>query len=282
VDAPIEDLLSGQLDSVLEPDIAQVAAESCAVDRLDHGALSADRLDHAVGTDPAGELGNLRGALGSPLLHHIGGAEVAGHLLPVGVPAHHDHSLGAELTGGQHRAQAHGAITNDRNRLPGPRMCGDRSVPAGSQHIRGCQQRGQKIGSGFSWRGHQGAIGPGHAQHLGLSADTAHQHPIETARLESGLADLAGVVRCPERSHDEVARLDGVHLGADLVDHTDVLVALRHRLRHGHNSPPGPQVGAAHAGRDHPDHSIGGLLDPRVRAFLDPYIPRPMHHYSEH
>ena len=75
--------------------------------------------------------------------------------------------------------------------------------------------------------------------------------------------------------------LDRLHVGADLLDHADVLVP-HQRVVGGFDAAVGPQVRPADAGRGQPDDRIRGLDDPRVLALLDPDISGGVHHDTTH
>src|SRR4051794_24873472 len=68
-------------------------------------------------------------------------------------------------------------------------------------------------------------------QRLGLRAvvaEVADEADVDTGGVQPLLAEIAGAVREGERHHDQIAALDGPHVGADVVDDTDGLVT--HRL----------------------------------------------------
>jgi hypothetical protein len=99
--------------------------------------------------------------------------------------------------------------------------------------------------------------------------------------LVAHLTDLTGVVGDHERAHDEVADLQGLHRIANLLHDADVLVP--HRLViNVLNSPVGPQVRPADAGRCNPDDRIRRIDDLRVFALLDAHITGRLHQYSAH
>jgi hypothetical protein len=68
--------------------------------------LGADGLDDRVGTQPTGELLDLRDTVVAAVLDDVGGAELTGECLTVAVAAERDDALGAELLGGQDAEQA--------------------------------------------------------------------------------------------------------------------------------------------------------------------------------
>ena len=171
-------------------------------------------------------------ALVAALVDDVGGAELAGELLPVGVAAHGDDPLGAELLGGEDAEQADRAVADDGDGLARAGLGGDGGEPAGAEHVGGGEQaRDQVVGRAC----------PGVATRVpsasGMRAYSAWvpMAPIElgvhAAGLVAGPADLAGVVGGEERADDELAGLDGRDVAADLLDDADVLVAHRRRAR---------------------------------------------------
>ena len=79
----------------------------------------------------------------------------------------------------------------------------------------------------------------------------------------------------------KVSGREGLHIGADLLDHTDVLVS-HHLVVGGLNPAIGPQVRAADAGRGKLDDRVGGLDDLRVFTLLDPDVASGIHDYATH
>ena len=192
-----------------------------------------------------------------------------------------DDPLGAELLGGQDAEQPDRAVADDRDGLAGAGLGGDGGEPAGAEHVGGGHQRRDQVGVRAARGGDQGAVGERDAGELGLGADGAHQDAVHAVRLVAGPADLAGVVGGPERADDEVADLDGAHLGADLLDDADVLVA-HHLVVDRLGAAVGPQVAAADAGRRQADDRVGRLDDLRVLAVLDPHVTGSVHDNPTH
>ena len=100
----------------------------------------------------------------------VGRAELAGESLPVGVAAHRDDPLGAELLGGEDAEQADGAVADDGDRLAGTGFGGDGGEPAGAEHVGCREQRRDEVGVGLPGRGDEGAVGERDAGVLGLGA----------------------------------------------------------------------------------------------------------------
>jgi hypothetical protein len=69
---------------------------------------------------PTGELPDLLDTFLTPFGHHLGGTELESEIGTLLVPSHQDGLLGAEPFGGQHRAQADGAVANYGDRREGP------------------------------------------------------------------------------------------------------------------------------------------------------------------
>src|SRR5919197_984966 len=103
----------------------------------------------------------------------------------------------------------------------------------------------------------KGAVGEGHAHSLALAAVDAlgsKDAADDTARGPARAAVHACAVAVVERSDDEVAPGDAVHLCPDLLHHADKLVADGCAWRVRGLAAVVPQVGAAHARQ----HSPGG------------------------
>ena len=127
----------------------------------------------AVRAEPAGELLDLRHALVAALLDDVGRAELAGERLPVGVTAHRDDPLGAELSCGEDAEQADGAVADDGDGLAGAGFGGDGGEPAGAEHVGCGEQRRDQVGVGLAGGGDEGAVGQRDAGVLGLGAVAA-------------------------------------------------------------------------------------------------------------
>ncbi len=61
MDEGVEEFLTGQLHAVGDTDVTDTPAGAGEADDLQHRLLGADRLDHRVRADPAGELPQKRG-----------------------------------------------------------------------------------------------------------------------------------------------------------------------------------------------------------------------------
>src|ERR1700733_5592455 len=272
VDLGVEPLLARQLDVVGDSEVADVAAGPGRADGLHHRLLGADGLDDRVGTVPASHLLDARDGFVAALGDDVGGAVLERQLLARLVPAHRDDPRRAELPRGEHGEQANRAITDDRDRLARPDVGGRRAEPPGAEHVRGGEQAGDQVGAWHGGRSHQGPVGQRHAQVLRLRPVRADQLRVHAAALVAGQADLARVVRREERADDELARLDGPDVAADLFDDADVLVSDRVRRGDRVDAAPAPEVRAAHAGGGQADDRVRGLTDLRVFALLDAHV----------
>src|SRR6516225_3030471 len=105
------------------------------------------------------------------------------------------------------------------------------AATAPNQPVPSTSEAASRLGirAGLAVGGHEGAVGQGDAQVLGLRAVRADGLHAGAAALVAGLADLAGAVRGHERADDEVAGPYAAHLAARLLDDPGVLVAHRGR-----------------------------------------------------
>jgi len=158
---------------------------------------------------------------------------------PVGVATEDDDLLGPEPAGGDHAAQADGPVTDDRHALAVCDVGGECRVVAGAHHVRERQQRGQQRVVLADWQDHEGSVGVGDTDRLGLGAVDpvrAEDASLDARRLQPLMAELAPAIGVRPRHDDEVADLRGAHLGADRLDDADGLV-----------SKPPPGVGLVRA-----------------------------------
>ena len=134
-------------------------------------------------------------ALVAAFLDDVGGAELAGQGLAVGVAAHGDDALGAELAGGEDAEQPDGAVTDDGDGLAGSDLGGDGGEPAGAEDVGGGQQAGDQVVVRHAGGGDEGAVGVGDAGAFGLGADGAvDELGVHAPRRVPGAADVAGAV----------------------------------------------------------------------------------------
>jgi hypothetical protein len=202
--------------------------------------------------------------------------------LPGLVPAHRDDPLGAEPAGCQHGEQADGAVTDDHDGLAGAGLGGDGAEPAGAEHVGGGEQARDQVVGGHPGGGDERAVGQRDPRVLGLRASRGRGLTVDAGRLVTGTADRAGVVGSEEAADNELPRLDGADVAADLLDDAGVLVTHRGRPVDVLDAAVGPQVRAADTGRGQADDRVGRLLDLRVRAVLDPDIAGRVQDRSSH
>ncbi len=213
----------------------------------------------------------------------VGGSEFAGQALAGFVAAHRDDPLGAELTGGQYRAQPDRAVTDHYHGLAGPGFGGNGPEPARTQHVGGRQEIRDEIGGGNLGGGDQSAVGQRDPHPLGLCAACgAEDLAVDARRLIAGAADLAGVVGCEERAHHELAGADRGDVRADLFDDADVFVAHRDRPVDRVGTAIRPQIRSADARRRQADDRVGRVLDGGFGPLLDPHVTRGVHHRRAH
>ena len=134
---------------MVDTHVSDVPAGSRGADRLHHGLLRADGLDDRVGAESIGELLDPGDALVAAFLDDVGGAELAGQGLPVGVAGHGDDPFGAELLGGQDAEQSDSAVADDGDGLTGADLGSNGGEPAGAEHVGGGQQDGIRSSSGM-------------------------------------------------------------------------------------------------------------------------------------
>ena len=118
----------------------------------------------------------------------------------------------------------------------------------------------------------QRPVGQRHAHGLGLrgaGGKTVEEASVDTGRLESLVAEGARAVGEREGHHDQVAALDCAHIGADVLDDPDRLVAHRPAGLGGLQVGVRPQVAAADAGARDADDRVGRLEDGGIREVLD-------------
>ena len=120
-----------------------------------------------------GELAHALDRLIAALADDVGGAELARQRGPVDVTPEEDDLLGAEAPGGDHPAQADGAVTDDGDRLSGADLGDDRSVMAGAHHVREGEKRWhQRVVLGDR-QDEQGPVRMGHPEGFGLCSDVS-------------------------------------------------------------------------------------------------------------
>jgi hypothetical protein len=275
-----EQLLTGQLDPVSDADVADIPAGTGGADGLHHRLLRADRLDDRVRAEPAGEVLDACHPLIAAVGDDVGRAELPGECLPGLVPAHRDDPLGPELPRGQHAEQPDRSVADDRDGLARPDVGGDGAEPAGAQHVGGREQAGDQVVRGHARGRDERAVGQRDTHPLRLCA--ADELPVHAGGLVAGAADLARVVAGEEAADDELPRLHGADVAADLLDDADILVTHADGPVVGLDAAVGPQVRAADAGGRQPDHGVRGLLDHGVLALLDSDVAARVQNGSSH
>jgi hypothetical protein len=217
------------------------------------------------------------------------------------VPRHGDDALGAHPGGRQNAEQPHGPVAHDGDRVALADVRRDRGVPTGTHHVGEREQARDHRGVGLVAQRDEGAVGERDADELRLRRAEGEPgavlrpevRDVVARRLHADLAVRAGVVADREGADDEVTGAQAAHVGADLLDDADQLVADGAGLGDLVDAPVGPQVGAAYAGRDDADDCVrrgqnrgvgdvveadvaGGVQDGRLHGvILPPRRPRP-------
>jgi hypothetical protein len=112
-----------------------------------------------VRAETVGELPDPCCVLLAALGNDLGRAELLCEPLAGLVAAHGNDPFGAELPGGEHREQPHGAVSDYRHRLA--RSCLGRhgAEPAGAEHVGGGEKVGDHVLRRHPRRRHEGAVG---------------------------------------------------------------------------------------------------------------------------
>ena len=121
-------------------------------------------------------------------------------------------------------------------------------------------------------RGHQRALGQRDTDARCLRAD--HRLALLTRGLVTVLAMRTRVVRCEERTDDELSSFQRCDRAASLFDNATVLVPHRHGSRRCLNASVGPQIGPADACDRQADDRVRWFDDCWFRAVLEPDVAR--------
>ena len=130
-------------------------------------------------------------------------------------------------------------------------------------HVR--QQRCHQRVFRADGQGEQGAVRLRDAQSLGLGpfhAAIAEEPAVQAGGVQVLVAEHAGAVGERKRHHHQIARLQRVHLRADVFDDADGLVAHALRRLAIRHQVVGPQVAAADTRAGHAHDRVGRLLNP--------------------
>jgi hypothetical protein len=139
---------------------------------------------------------------------------------------------------------------------------------AGGHHVRERDERAHHLlGMPGARDRDQRRAGQRHADRLALAAVAiAREHAAVHARRRHVVpAVRARAIAVDVRRDDEIARGDAGHVGADVLDDADELVADRPRLER-RVAAVEPEVRPADAGDDDADDRVGGLDDRRITA----------------
>ncbi len=206
-------------------DVADRSAGAHHVDGLLHGRRTAHALEHVART-AAGHRKQLLDGLGAVAAHDVGRSEGAGLFEAIGVVADGDDALSPEATGGQHRAQPHGAVTDHQRRRTGLHARANGRMVSGA------------------------AVG-----------DRRPKTSVAARSVHSRMEKLAGAVGDGKGREHEVSGLDMADGRADLLDDAHRLVpgAASRPVRL--LTPVKPQVRAAHGSTRDSNDGVGRCLD---------------------
>ena len=213
-----------------------------------------------------------------PLLDDVRGAELARERLALRVPRHRDDRRRAEPLRGDDRAQSDGAVADDRDRVARADTRRDGGVVPGAHDVaEGQESRGSRRRATGPVDDGERAVGQRDADALALAAVGEAAEAVVAAppsAAEARGADAVAAVHARavahvERGDHEVAGLDVSHVGADLLDDADELVADAVRLVGRRDASVRPEVGAADAGGDDADDGVGAGREDGVGDFFD-------------
>jgi hypothetical protein len=201
------------------------------------------------------------------------------------VAAHDDDLIGAQALGGDHPAQPDGAVPDDRDRVPGLHARHHRGVVSGIQYVGERQQRRHQPVVLAHRQRVQRPVRQRHPHGLGLRCARAvavEEPAVHTGGVKPLAAEGAGAVGERERHHDQVARLDGTDVRADVLDDADRLMAHRASGLGALQLGVRPQIAAADAGAGDPHDRVGRIDDGNVGHVLDANVAGGIHEGGSH
>ena len=235
--------------------------------------------------EAVGQLAYALDCLVAALADDVRCAELLSERDPIWMAAEENDLLGPEASGGDHAAQADGAVANDGGGLARTYLGGEGRVVACSHHVREREQRRHQRVVGADRQHDERPVRLRHADGFALSAvDVVETVPaaMEAFALQTLLAEHTGAVGPQERRDDDVSGLDSLDVGANGLDDADELVAhaaagvaVLHRLVR-------PEVAAADGGAGDGDERVGGLDQAGVRNSLDANVTRAEHDGCAH
>jgi hypothetical protein len=98
-----------------------------------------------VGADPAGQFHDGLGRSLASGLDDVGGAELLGDRLTVGMAAQGDDAAGTQPAGGQDGGQPDCPVADDRHDIAAPHTCADGRVVTGRHDVGEREQRSQRL-----------------------------------------------------------------------------------------------------------------------------------------
>jgi len=122
-----------------------------------------------VGAEAVRQLAHALDCFLTALADGIGRAELPREFDAVGVAAEDDDLLGAEALGGDHAAQADGAVADDGDGLARPHVGAERGMVACRHHVAECEQRRHQSVVSADGQHHEGAVRLGDTNRLALA-----------------------------------------------------------------------------------------------------------------
>ena len=205
---------------------------------------------------------------------------------PVGVAAEQDDLLGAEPLGGDHAAQADGAVADDGDRPARADPGGERRVVAGPHHVReGEQRRHQRVVLADRQRDER-AVGQRDAHRLALAAVEPSRAQKPPCRQEVCRPSRQKTQVPSDQANGATTRSPALTVRTSApTSSTTPMNSWPIRLA-GRRSAPcwlvRPQVAAADAGAGDADQRVGGLDEPGVGDVLDPDVAGAEHDGCAH
>jgi hypothetical protein len=179
-----------------------------------------------------------------------------------GRAAEDDDLVGAEAPGGDHAAQADGAVTDDGRRVPGTDPGGDRRMLARPHHVREREERRHQRVVLANRQHDECSVRLRDTQRFRLcsvAVPVPEEPSVDARRVQTFVAEDASAVRVREWHDDEIADVHGADVGAGglddangLVSHAAAGLAVFQRLVR-------PEIAAADGGASHADERVGRL-----------------------
>jgi hypothetical protein len=212
-----------------------------------------------VHAEAVGDLTHALDRLLASLAHDLRCAEFFRECDAVGMAPQDDDLLGAEAPGGDHAAQADGAVPDDGHRLPGTDLRGDSGVMARPHHVCERQKRRHQRLVGTDRQDNERPVCLRDAHRFGLcSLDVlgAEEPSVDARGVEPLAAEETCAVGVGEGHDDDIADLHGADVGAHGFDDADGLVAHPAAGVAVFHGPVRPEIAAADGGAVYGDQGV--------------------------